>query len=65
MRQMIAAEYRLLEDRRDLARAQNWSTAIAVVAMAGAVYAGTNSDSGNFFRSRTISNVAMMTPLWR
>ena len=36
MRQMIAAEYRLLEDRRDLARAQNWSTALAVVAVAGA-----------------------------
>jgi hypothetical protein len=49
MRQMIAAEYRMLEERRDLARAQNISTALAIVAMAGAVYAGGQaSDSGNW-----------------
>ncbi|MBT8054075.1 MAG: hypothetical protein KJN69_09270 [Gammaproteobacteria bacterium] len=64
MRQMIEAEYRMLEDRRELARAQNLSTALAVVAMAGAVYAGGNSDSSNFFRSSTMSNVAMLTSLW-
>jgi hypothetical protein len=64
MRQMISAEYRLLEDRRDLARAQNFSTAMAVVAMAGAVYAGGNSDSSNFLQSRTMSNIAMMTSLY-
>ena len=64
MRQMISAEYRLLEDRRELARAQNFSTAMAVVAMAGAVYAGSNGNSNNFLRSRTMSNVAMMTSLW-
>jgi hypothetical protein len=64
MRQMISAEYRLLEDRRDLARAQNLSTALAVVAMAGAVYAGSNSNSGNFLHSRTMSNMAMMTSIW-
>jgi hypothetical protein len=63
MRQMITAEYRLLEDRRDLARAQNLSTALAVVAMAGAVYIGT-SDSNNFLASNTMSNVAMLTSLW-
>jgi len=64
MRQMISAEYRLLEDRRDLARAQNLNTAIAVVALAGAVYAGSNGDSSNFLRSSTMSNIAMMTSLW-
>ena len=64
MRQMITAEFHLLEDRRELARAQNMSTALAVVAMAGAVYAGSNSNSGNFFRSRTMSNVAMLTSIW-
>lgn len=49
MRKMIAAEYRLLEERRDLARAQNISTALAIIAMAGAVYAGGQaSDSGNW-----------------
>ncbi len=64
MRQMIAAEYRLLEDRRDLARAQNLSTALAIVAMAGAVYAGSNSDSSNFLHSSTMSNVMMLSSLW-
>ena len=64
MRQLISAEYRLLEDRRELARAQNFSTAMAVVAMAGAVYAGSNGNSNNFLHSRTMSNVAMMTSLW-
>ncbi|HET6565920.1 MAG TPA: hypothetical protein VFG52_10945, partial [Xanthomonadales bacterium] len=49
MRKMIAAEYRLLEERRDLARAQNISTALAIVAMAGAVYAGGQAnDSGSW-----------------
>ena len=64
MRQMISAEYYLLEDRRDLARTQNLTTALAVVAMAGAVYAGGNNNSSNFFRSNTMSNVAMLTSLW-
>ncbi len=64
MRQMITAEFRLLEDRRELARAQNMSTALAVVAMAGAVYAGSNSNSSNFFRSRTMSNLGMLTSIW-
>jgi len=49
MRQMIAAEYRALEERRELARQQNISTALAIVAMAGAVYAGGQaSDSGSW-----------------
>ena len=64
MRQMIAAEYRLLEDRRSLARTQNLSTALAILAMAGSVYAGSNSDSSNFFHSRTMSNVMMLSSLW-
>jgi hypothetical protein len=64
MRQMIAAEYRLLEDRRDLARAQNWSTAMAVVAMAGAVYAGSNGNSSNFLHSQSAYNVMMLSSIW-
>ncbi len=64
MRQMIAAEYRLLEDRRSLARTQNLSTALAVLAMAGSVYLGSNTDSSNFFQSRTMSNIMMLSSLW-
>ena len=38
MRRIIAAEYRMLEERRQLARKQNVTTAVAVVALAGSVY---------------------------
>ncbi len=38
MRKIIAAEYRTLEERRQLARKQNITTAVAVVALAGSVY---------------------------
>lgn len=64
MRQMIAAEYRMLEERRDMARKQNMSTALAVVAMAGAAYAGSNVDSSNFFASDTMQNVLMLSSIW-
>ena len=64
MRQMIGAEYRLLEDRRDLARSQNLSTALAVVALAGAVYAGSNMDDSSYFLRETMSNVAMLTSIY-
>jgi hypothetical protein len=64
MRQMLAAEYRLLEERRDLARAQNLSTALAVLAMAGAVYAGSNGNSNNFLHSSTMQNVMMLSSIW-
>jgi hypothetical protein len=64
MREIIAAEYRLLEDRRDLARAQNLGTALAIVAMAGAIYVGNNTDSGNFFESRTMGNILALSSVW-
>ena len=38
MRKIIAAEYRMLEERRTLAKKQNITTAVAVVALAGSVY---------------------------
>jgi hypothetical protein len=63
MRQMIAAEFRMLEDRRDLAREQYLSAALAVVALAGAVYIG-SSDSSNFLASSTMANVALLTSIW-
>jgi hypothetical protein len=64
MRQMIGAEYEMLEERRDLAVKQNWSTAIAVLAMAGAAYSGSDLDSSNFFHSSTFGNLAMLGSLW-
>ena len=64
MRQMIAAEYRLLEERRRLARTQNINTALAVLAAVGSVYVGSNSNSSNFFQSRTLSNVMLLSSVW-
>lgn len=64
MRQMLAGEYELLEKRRQMARSQNLSVALAALTMAGAVYAGSDSDSGNFFHSNTAGNLMMLSSLW-
>lgn len=64
MRQMIGAEFEMLEERRDLAVKQNWGTAIAILAMAGAAYAGSDLDSSNFFHSSTFGNLAILGSLW-
>ena len=64
MRQVIRSEYEMLEQRRNLARSQNWSTALAIVAMAGAVYAGSDYDSSNFFHSSAFENLALVASLW-
>ncbi|MEO1027466.1 MAG: hypothetical protein AAFX02_00270 [Pseudomonadota bacterium] len=44
MREILAAEYDALEKRRQLAQQQNASTALAVLAVAGAVAASTSDD---------------------
>jgi hypothetical protein len=64
MREIIAAEYRLLEERRDLAVRQNLGTALAIVAMAGAIYVGNEIDSGDFFESRTMGNILALSSVW-
>jgi hypothetical protein len=64
MREIIAAEYRLLEERRGLARKQNIGTVLAIVAMAGAMYVGNDIDSGNFFESQTMSNILALSSVW-
>lgn len=68
MRQMIAAEYRMLEERRDIARAQNLTTALAIVAMAGAVYAGGQaSDSsswGSYNNWQFLTSALALSSVW-
>jgi hypothetical protein len=64
MREILAAEYQLLEERRELARAQNLGTALAIVAMAGAIYVGNNIDSGNPFESQTMGNILALSSIW-
>jgi len=64
MREILAAEYSLLEERRDLARTQNLGTALAIVAMAGAMYVGNNVDSGDWWESRTVGNLLALSSVW-
>jgi hypothetical protein len=68
MRQMIAAEYRMLEDRRELARQQNISTAVAILAMAGAVYAGSQAgdsgDWGSYNNWRFLTDALALSSIW-
>jgi hypothetical protein len=64
MREMLAGEYRLLEERRDLSRKQNLGTALTILALAGAVYIGSNSDGSDFFESSTMSNILMLSSVW-
>ncbi len=49
MRELITAEYRNLEERRDIARRQNMATAFAILAAAGAVYAGSEVFDGGSY----------------
>lgn len=61
MREMIAAEYRNLEERRDIARRQNVATAVAILAMAGAVYAGSDVwDNGSYDAGRALISDALL-----
>ena len=64
MREMIAGEYRLLEDRRDLSRKQNLGTALTILALAGAIYIGSETDGSDLFESSTMSNILMLSSVW-
>ncbi len=63
MRQMLAAELRLLEERRDLARQQNLNSALAVVAIVGSIAASSSGmDSG--LSNSTVSNLLVLSSIW-
>ena len=64
MRQMLEAEYQMLEKRRSLARSQNMATALAIVAIAAGAYVGNNADSGNWATMSALENVAIMSSIW-
>jgi len=63
MRQVLVAEHRLLEQRRELAVRQNVGAALAVVAFAGAAYIGSNVDVGDFWDS-TAENLLLLGSVW-
>ncbi len=61
MRELIVAEYKNLEERRSLARRQNVATAIAILAMAGAVYAsGDVFDGGSYDAGAALISDALL-----
>ncbi len=64
MRQMIEGEYKLLENRRDMARKQNVTAAFAALAMAGAIYAATASGAVGGVAMQSFSGVLVLGSLW-
>lgn len=64
MRKIIAAEYRMLEERRRLARKQNVTTAVAALALAGSVYGATVTTTASAAAVATFSGVSLMGSVW-
>jgi len=64
MRKVIAAEYRMLEERRKLARTQNLSTALAAIALAGSIYAATVTTTASAAAVAAFSGVSLMGSVW-
>ena len=64
MREMIQGEYRLLEQRRDLAFKQNVTTAFAALALAGSVYAASASGAVSGIAMQGFSGALMLGSLW-
>ncbi len=64
MRKIIAAEYRMLEERRRLARRQNVTTAVAALALAGSVYGATVSTTASAAAVAAFSGVSLLGSVW-
>ncbi len=64
MRKIIAAEYRMLEQRRKLARKQNITTAVAVIALAGSVYGAVASTAAGTASVVAASGAALAGSGW-
>ncbi|MEM1411806.1 MAG: hypothetical protein AAGH19_05550 [Pseudomonadota bacterium] len=64
MRKIIAAEYRMLEERRRLARRQNVTTAVAALALAGSVYGATVTTTASAAAVATFSGVSLLGSMW-
>jgi hypothetical protein len=64
MRKIIEAEYRMLEERRRLARVQNMTAAVAALAMAGSVYGATVSTTASGALVAGLSGLSLMGSVW-
>ena len=64
MRKIIAAEYRMLEERRRLAKIQNVTSTVAAIALAGSVYAATVTTTASASAVAAFSGVSLMGSVW-
>ncbi len=64
MRKIIAAEYRMLEERRTLAKKQNITAAVAVVALAGSVYGAVAASAAGTAAVAVASGTALAGSGW-
>jgi hypothetical protein len=64
MRKIIAAEFHMLDERRHLARRQNITTAVAVVALAGAVYGAVASTAASTAAITAATGTALAGAGW-
>jgi len=64
MRKIIEAEFRMLDERRQLARKQNITTAVAVIALAGAVYGAVASTAASTAALTAATGTALAGAGW-
>lgn len=64
MRKILSAEYRMLEERRRLARRQNITTAVAIIALAGSVYGAVASSAASTAAVVAASGAALAGSAW-
>lgn len=64
MRKILSAEYRMLEERRRLARKQNITTAVAIIALAGSVYGAVASSAASTAAVVAASGTALAGSAW-
>lgn len=64
MRKIISAEYRMLEERRRLARKQNITTAVAIISLAGGIYGAVASTAASAAAVVAISGAALAGSGW-
>jgi len=64
MRKLIQSEYKVLEERRHLAKVQNMTAAVAAIVMAGTIYGVTLTTTASALTVSTLSGLALVGSTW-
>jgi len=64
MRKLIQSEYRVLEERRHLARVQNMTAAVATIALAGTVYGATLTTTASALTVSSLTGLSLVGSIW-